>query len=399
MSLFPNIITFMDEKLEKVNFLGQYLAASRSEDQIYEMAMIISRDVLGYDHCVFRKVEGHELISKSWYGFPREAASMPIKIGEGVIGQSALTGNSTVVMDTTLDPRFLAGMDNCRSELCVPIKYNGKVIAAINVESDVPAFFSETDISILETLASLMASALETNRLRGELSSAEKFSFLGKMASSILHDIRNDINQLNICSDFLRKPNLTSERTLMVADLVKQASDGIFTLIEDMFEYVNTGESKLNLQPENISELIGSIAEKTRTYNDGSVEIKEDLDNNITVDIDKRRFRRVLLNLFNNALEAMPDGGILAVSSRLTPAGSLEIKVSDTGVGIEEDKITQIWEPFYTHGKKHGTGLGMAIIRKIMDEHGFSIDVESVKNRGATFTIRIPKESVHDKTA
>ena len=164
----------MDEKLEKVNFLGQYLAGSRSEEQIIEMAMLISKDVLGYDHAIIRLLERGVLVNRNFYGFPREAADMVIEVGEGITGEAVKTGKAVLVNDTIADPRFLAGVEDCRSELCVPLIYNGKPLGAINVESNEPGFFKALDINMLETLASQTAAALETRDLVGKLRQAEK---------------------------------------------------------------------------------------------------------------------------------------------------------------------------------------------------------------------------------
>ena len=138
---------------------------------------------------------------------------------------------------------FLKGVENCRSELCVPLVYNDKVVGVFNVESDKPGFFTDRDVGLLETLAAQVAAAMETTRLRDELSRAEKLSVVGAMASSILHDIRNDIHQLYISSDLLRNPDIKPERIEKLADTVKSAGENIYGLIEEIFEFVSTGKS------------------------------------------------------------------------------------------------------------------------------------------------------------
>ncbi|MBI4827631.1 MAG: GAF domain-containing protein [Nitrospinae bacterium] len=155
----------MDKKLEKLNFLGQYLAASRSVEETLDMAMIISKDVLGYDHAMIRLLDGALLRAVKWIGFPREAADLQIHIGEGISGAVAQSGQAILVEDTLKDSRFLKGVENCRSELCAPMLYNDKVIGIFNVESEQPAFFTESDRNILETFAALIAASMESARL------------------------------------------------------------------------------------------------------------------------------------------------------------------------------------------------------------------------------------------
>lgn len=379
----------MDEKLEKVNFLGQYLSSSRSEDQILDMAMIISRDVLGYDHALIRFLQGDELVSRKGIGFPREAADMVIHVGDGVSGEVARTGKTMLVEDTLKEPRFLEGVKGARSELCAPLVYNGRTIGVFNVESERPAFFTERDKTLLETLASQVAAAIETARLREELERAEKLSVVGSMASSILHDIRNDIHSLRVCSDMLKGNNVTPEKMALISGKVRSAGDNIYNLIEDIFEYVKTGASRLDKKKTELKPILESATEHARSIARSDVEIYVEADAGLEAPLDERRIRRMLLNLVNNAVEAMPNGGRLELSAR-KKQNAIELKISDTGIGIEKERLAKIWEPLYTYGKHQGTGLGMAIVQKIIQDHRWGVSVESEPGKGTCFTILIP---------
>ncbi len=376
----------MDEKLKMVNFLGQYLAASRSEGQIFDMALMISQNVMGFDHAIIRMLENDLLRTRSHIGFPRDAADIVIRLGEGITGEVAKTGKAIVSDDTQKDPRFLKGVDGCRSELCVPLIYNKAIIGVINLESEKPGFFTRQDQSVMETLASQMAAAMETKRLRDELVRAEKLSVVGQMASSILHDIRNDIHTLNISADLLKSRELTPELVKKVSEMVKSSGENIYGLIEDIFEFVKTGESRLYKKRVNLSELLGALLAEAKSMAPDNVRVTLSFDESIEIEVDRRRFKRGLLNLVSNGLEAMPEGGELTISAS-RKAGRVVIEIGDTGVGIANEHVEKIWEPLFTHGKKRGTGLGMAIVKKIMEDHGWEISVESKVGRGTTFTI------------
>jgi two-component system sensor histidine kinase HydH len=103
----------------------------------------------------------------------------------------------------------------------------------------------------------------------------------------------------------------------------------------------------------------------------------------------------VFLNLFVNAVQAMPDGGTLSVNSSLEASEgnkkNVVIRIKDTGVGISKDKLGMIFTPFYTN-KNRGTGLGLAIVKNIIEEHNGTIDVESTTGEGATFIITLPQQ-------
>lgn len=378
----------MDDKLEKVNFLGGYLASARSEEQILATGMHIAHDILGFDHAIIRLLEGGALISKKYIGFPREAADVIIHLDEGISGEAARSGKSILVEDTTKDPRFIAGVENCRSELCAPIRYDQKTIGIFNVESEQAAFFTERDKSLLETLASQMAAALAATRLREELAKTEKLSILGRMASSILHDIRNDIHHLHISSDMLSRKDAPPERIAKMAGLVKKSADNIYALIEDIFEFVKTGKTTLVKKDEPLADPLEAVAEQARELGGNRVEVTLYVEPGLAVSMDRRRFRRVMLNLARNAVEAMPNGGTLTITAK-TEGGVVEIKVSDTGVGIPRSNISKIWEPLFTAGKKDGAGLGMAIVKQIVEDHGWRIAVESEQDKGTTFTVRM----------
>ncbi|VAX20773.1 hypothetical protein MNBD_NITROSPINAE01-1188 [hydrothermal vent metagenome] len=377
----------MDDKLRMIRFLGQYLAASRSEAQILEMAMIISQYVLGYDHAIIRVLDDDKLTSRKWIGFPREAADLNIGLGEGVCGRVAKSGRTILVEDTLQEPMVLKGVENCRSELCAPLVYNEKVVGVFNVESDKSGFFTERDIGLLETLATQVAAAMETTRLREELSRTEKLSVVGAMASSILHDIRSDIHTLYVSSDLLRNPEIKPERIEKLADTVKSAGENIYGLIEEILEFVRTGKSRISMKRVELLPVLESVVEQARSFAPDNVSVELSAGKNVALEMDRGRFKRMVLNLLRNAVEAMPAGGVVRVVCRQDNDEGV-IEVADTGVGIDESQLEKIWEPLYTHGKKAGVGLGMAIVRKIVEEHGWTISVWSVVGQGTTFTIK-----------
>lgn len=381
----------MDKKIEKLNFLGQYLAASRSVEETLDMAMIISKDVLGYDHAMIRLLDGALLRAVKWIGFPREAADLQIHIGEGISGAVAQSGQAILVEDTLKDSRFLKGVENCRSELCAPMLYNDKVIGIFNVESEQPAFFTESDRNILETFAALIAASMESARLREKLSQAEKLSVIGSFASSILHDIRNDIHQLNICSDMLKSGGADPDRVALLAGVVKRSADNIYGLIEDIFDFVKSGHTHLRKERQPLEPLLEALAYQAKSIAPDNVETLLAAEAGLALSLDRRRLSRALFNLIKNAIEAMPQGGVVSLSARRAADG-VEIEVADTGVGIEPERLERIWDQFYTHGKTQGTGLGMAIVKKIVEDHGWRVAARSTVGQGTAFTITAPAE-------
>lgn len=379
----------MEDRIQKINFLGRYLSSFRSVEEALEMAMIISQDVLGYDHAMIRLLEMDVLKAVKWIGFPREAADLVIHLGEGISGEVAQTGRAVLVTDTLKDSRFLMGVEGCRSELCVPLIYDGKTVGVFNVESERQGFFTQSDLHLLETFASQLSASFESARLREELGMAEKMSVVGSFASSILHDIRNDIHHLNISSDLLKNIQPDNVQIMMISNIVKKSADNIYGLIEDVFEFVKTGKATMTKKRAKLDDLLRHALEQIKTQCPDSIKLKLNLADSPELEMDERRVRRVLLNLGKNAVEAMPDGGKLEISA-IREGEGVAIKISDTGVGIEKENIEKIWEPLFSYGKKNGTGLGMAVVKQIINDHGWKVSVESEPGKGSTFTIKAP---------
>jgi two-component system, NtrC family, sensor kinase len=107
------------------------------------------------------------------------------------------------------------------------------------------------------------------------------------------------------------------------------------------------------------------------------------------VNIDQDKMVRVFYNIASNARDAMPQGGSLTVTT-IEEHGYVRIDFTDTGTGMPEEVKKRIFEPFMTYGKKHGTGLGMSIVKKVIDDHNGKIEINSVMGKGTTITIYLP---------
>jgi len=354
------------------------------------MAMTISQDVLGFDHAMIRLLDANSVLrAEKWIGFPREAADLPIHLGEGITGQVALLGKSILVEDTTVDSRFIKGVEDCRSELCSPMQYNGATIGVFNVESEQRAYFSDEDRHVLENFATQITAALETARLRDELGRSEKLSMIGSFASSILHDIRNDLHQLKIGADLLEAAPDDQTRVETVARKIRKSAENIQGLVEDSFEFVRTGQSPVTKRRVEVGPFLENFFTSVMVSFPENAILTLETEGEMAVEADQRRLRRMMLNLVTNGLEAMPEGGNICVRA-FGEGGFVHIEVADTGKGIEPERLEKIWEPFYTSGKRQGTGLGMAIIKKIADDHGWGISVKSTLGQGTSFRLTAP---------
>lgn len=151
--------------------IGRKLTASSGQDELLSQILHLSRDIFGFDNAIIRllDLDRKELVTVASFGYPEDAESLRIRIGEGIMGQVALTGQALLVEDVDLEPGYIGGISGARSELAVPLIVKGRVIGVFNVEARQPHAFAESDIAPLLSLAGLAAVAIENSRLADEL--------------------------------------------------------------------------------------------------------------------------------------------------------------------------------------------------------------------------------------
>jgi len=231
-------------------------------------------------------------------------------------------------------------------------------------------------------------------RLRGldahfitELMRSERLSLVGTMANSIIHDLKNPICVIRSCADLMEKK---------VADpVVKDFTAGINRAVENMLDMIQEmldfarGQSSLRIERRPAHAVIHELdAQMTRLIPD-EVLLMRELDAAYDINVDVGRFARMLLNLVKNSIEAMAAGGILRIAVR-KQADKVIFRVSDTGCGIEPELRAKIFEPFVTFGKSKGTGLGMAIVKSVVEAHGGTISLHSEVGIGTAIEVAVP---------
>ncbi len=238
-----------------------------------------------------------------------------------------------------------------------------------------------------------------TERLRSvnshfisEVMRSERLSLVGSMANSIIHDLKNPICIIRCCSDLIA--NDTGDARLKeLTTMQNKAVEGMLSMTQELLDYAR-GSTELVKENVSIWRLMEELQQQALQLLPGAnVQFVKRLRYDGDVEIDLARFTRVLCNLIKNSREAMKGGGILSLSTDLVQ-NQVVIRLSDTGCGIPPEILTKIFEPFVTHGKSHGTGLGMAIAKSVIDAHGGQISVSSVQGNGTTVDIRIPLRAV-----
>jgi two-component system sensor histidine kinase HydH len=241
---------------------------------------------------------------------------------------------------------------------------------------------------------SLWASYAELAAARAEMVKRERLAALGELSAIVAHEVRNPLGVVFNAVASLRRLLKPVGDAAMLLDILAEESDRLNRMVSDLLDFTRPRE--LILQPEDLGRLLQESLEAARAHGGPDappvtfhVEEEPGLP---LVPMDRRLIRQALVNVIVNAIQSMPQGGKVAVrASREANPGRarLRIDITDQGMGIPAELIHRVFEPFFTT-KAQGTGLGLAVVKRILEEHGGEIAVESAPGRGTTFTIRLP---------
>jgi PAS domain S-box-containing protein len=231
----------------------------------------------------------------------------------------------------------------------------------------------------------------ERQRLEMELLRSERLATLGKMVAHISHEIKNPLATIGgFAAQLGRKTNLPDDARRRLT-LIHQEVQRLEKFLSDMSTF--TREAPPQKTMGDLLALVREVAElMDSTFKERGVSFHLKTKSSVpTFAFDPGQIRQVLINLYKNALEAMPQGGELNVSVEVQ-SDTLVLKIADTGCGIGPDQLCQLFTPFYTT-KQGGTGLGLAICRGLISQHQGEIQIESQVDRGTTCSIRLPLTS------
>ena len=232
----------------------------------------------------------------------------------------------------------------------------------------------------------------ERKRLREELVRSEKLALVGKMSATIAHELRNPLAPIGGFARLIHKKLENESPLKKYAELIVKEIDRLEELLHEYLDF--TKEVKPVRQSVNMEQLIDELLvfyKDTLAVNNIQVHTRFSSET-VTVSIDTALIKQALINIFNNAIQAMPDGGTLTIESNTKEKGGklyVSVSVRDTGAGIPDGVKKNIFDPFYTT-KVHGLGLGLPVARGIVESHGGEIEVKSIKGIGTTFTINLP---------
>ncbi len=273
--------------------------------------------------------------------------------------------------------------------LCLPLAVREDIIGVVYLDSRSRLPQHQPDLPLLEALAGLAAVAIQNSRLVEERLRAERASVIGQMARAVVHDLRSPLSSIRGLAELLHERSPQEDPARPHLATIMAEADRLAGLTGDLLQFSREAPP-LQRSPARLADLVRQTLKPLQPrLQRVQVRLSLGLDEEVRASVDAPRIVRALHNLLANSLDAMRQGGLLDVRC-LRSNGSCHLIVRDSGCGMSEDVRRRIFEPFFTHGKTHGTGLGMAIVQKIVEEHGGTIRVESAPGSGTTVTLALP---------
>lgn len=329
-----------------------------------------------------------------------ETKQIRVKYGEGIIGHVAQTGKPKNITNAYEDLNFAFRVDQktgfkTRSMLAVPMFRRGKLIGVIEVlNKKNSGSFSDADEAILEILAHQAAVAVENARLYQDNIAKERLACLGQGISGAAHCIKNLLSVVTLSASSIDYAIEKDNREMLADswDILKSGFDRISAMVMDMLTY--SKERPPEYEPTQLNSLLAGIFSLAgpKLAEKGITPV-QDFDSRIgQVVLDPKGIHRCVMNLVSNAIDAMDkQGGRITVKTLLDDgAGLLEIQVSDNGSGIPRESLEKIFDVFFSTKGSNGTGLGLSVTKKIINEHGGTIAAQSTVGQGTSFIIRLP---------
>ena len=328
-----------------------------------------------------------------------------LSAGESLIGVVVRRKKPLQVANVQTDTRYqnveLARHENLVSLLSVPLIFAGQCIGAMSVYTARPYSFSNEEIKILSALAELSAIAIEKARLyervvdvEEQLRQNEKLSALGLLAAEVAHEIRNPLTVMKLLYHSLNLKFEAKDPRSKDAAIIEAKIEHLNKIVEQILDFARTTEPQF--APVNLNDLVDELGLLVRhkLANQGIKLVRELQDDLPLVSGDAPQLEQAFLNIILNAAEAMAAGGTLTIRSRevvgTDKSRQVAVEFKDSGGGMTEEQKRHAFKTVLATTKAKGSGLGMAIVGRIIETHHGEIRIRSRLGRGTTIRLALP---------
>jgi len=390
-------------KLESLFAVGQSIISSLDLPDILRRVTAEACTLMGTKVCslMLLNAAGDQLELRASHGAGTNyLGKPPLRVNDSLLGVVISHKKPLRVYNVQQHDAYrhteLAKKEGLISLLSVPMIFGQTVIGALNVYTGTPYHYSKQDVTILSTLANLAAIAIENARLHEKVVAAEeqlrrneRLSTLGLLAAEVAHEIRNPLTVMKMLFHSLDLQFPTEDPRQKDAAVMAEKMDHLNAIVDQLLGYARSNEP--NLTTVDLNHLLADILLLCRSkLKHTGVRLVTQLSPDLpALRADRGQIEQVCLNLILNAVEAMPAGGTLTIATSHHPTAGILLKFQDTGVGMTAAQRDKLFQPFLTT-KTQGTGIGLAIVQRIIESHRGQIEVASKPAQGTTFQITLP---------
>lgn len=289
--------------------------------------------------------------------------------------------NDALVTDS-LSPSDSDGLDSSL------LNENSSLETVLAAWNDATTRLQETH-EVLQAEVGKLAKELEAKN--HELARENRLADLGRMASHVAHEVRNNLVPVTLYMGLLKRRLSDDSGSRDILAKIEAGFTALDVTVNDLLNFSSHREP--HWHNFSVRELVDEVCEALGPQLDAqSIRVSTDVSPTTVVTADREMLRRAVLNLVLNAIDAMQEGGQLVFTSFDGPQ-SFELEVGDSGPGLDQEQLSHVFDPFYTT-KSDGTGLGLAIVHRIAEAHGGRVTVRNCPEGGAAFTIEIPRPAM-----
>ena len=390
-------VSAYQSQLDKLHLLieaSKTVNSTIDSDELLDLILTAATTSLRADRGTLYLIDPitNELWSKVLKG--NDLVEIRLSMGKGLAGYVAKTGETVNIVDAYKDPRFNPEIDKksgykTHNVLCMPLRdKEGKIAGVFQLLNKRGGTFTKEDEEFINALSVHAAIALENARLVKEIVQNERLSAIGRMASTIIHDIKNPMATMRIYAQVIKNKTQDQEAAGIAEMMMKQV-DRFVNMTQEVLDF-SRGISELRIEAAELADVLPTMLafiEHDLAKKNICFVKKFEYTGNVLMDSEK--MMRVFQNVAGNAADAMLNGGTLTLQIQ-KKTGQVAFAFTDTGMGMPEEVRLKVFEPFFTRGKQHGTGLGLAIVKKIVDDHNGSIEINTEVGKGTTVRIILP---------
>jgi signal transduction histidine kinase len=406
---------FYKKEIESLVKLSSLINSSLDIVEVLDNSMHVTEELMDAEASSIFEVdfEKNELFFRLVRGGSiSRAKEIRIKMGEGIAGRVASSGEPLIVWDTEKDNRFINKVDlltgfKTRSIIALPIKNRGRIIGVLEVLNiRDPLSFDSKDLEVLMIVTNQIGVAIENARLyarlkekfaltrdelresQSRLIQSERLAALGKLSQGIAHAVRNPVMIIGGFAKRIRKKLILDGSTTGYIDLILDETERLETLVKDVWKYTSMSEPEF--KPVKISALLQrALAGWRMKPGSESIKIEENLNaEDPLVFVDEELMAMALIHVMENAQEAIPGEGTIAISTWWEDKWMV-ISVRDKGQGINSHDLPLVFDPFFST-KTDGMGLGLSIVNRIVSGHRGEVKILSKPGDGTEVRIQFP---------